>query len=171
MPDLRAAYPDQRLYLREDLTEHLLDRFDAVTLDAVLIALSSGRPELCERPLYDEQFLLATPIVHGLPRRKQVRKSDLAGQHLPLLEDGHCLRDQALEVCSLAGQADQDRLSAADSGNPSRDGVREYRHHADSRAVRSRPWRRWRHRGDPLRRATALQTDRVGLAQELRARR
>lgn len=113
MPDLRAAHPELRLYLREDLTDHLLDRLDEGALDVVLIALPSGRPALSDRALYDEPFLLATPPGHPLAGRKQVRKSDLAGQHLLLLEDGHCLRDQALEVCSLAGPADQDRFGAS----------------------------------------------------------
>lgn len=113
MPDLRAAYPELRLYLREDLTDHLLDHLAQGALDVVLIALPGGRPEFSERPLFDEPFLLATPAGHPLAGRKQVRKADLAGQHLLLLEDGHCLRDQALEVCSVAGRIDQDRFGAS----------------------------------------------------------
>lgn len=113
MPALRSAFPELRLYLREDLTDRLLERLDQGTLDAVLIAMPSGRPDLCERALYDEPFLLATPPDHPLAGREPVHKSDLAGQHLLLLEDGHCLRDQALEVCSLAGGTDEDRFGAS----------------------------------------------------------
>lgn len=113
MPELRAGYPELRLYLREDLTDPLLDRLGEGALDVALIALPSGRPELSERALFDEPFLLATPPGHPLAGRKQVRKADLAGQHLLLLEDGHCLRDHALEVCSLAGPTDQDRFGAS----------------------------------------------------------
>ena len=113
MPGLRAAFPDLRLYLREDLTDHLLDRLDRGVLDAVLIALPAGRPELSERPLYDEPFLLATPPDHALAGREPVRRSDLAGHQLLLLEDGHCLRDQALEFCSLAGDMEEERFGAS----------------------------------------------------------
>lgn len=113
MPALRAAFPKLRLYLREDLTDRLLERLDRGMLDAVLIAMPGGRPELLERPLYDEPFLLATPPDHALAGREPVRKSDLTGQHLLLLEDGHCLRDQALEVCSLAGGTEEDRFGAS----------------------------------------------------------
>ncbi len=113
MPALRSAYPELRLYLREDLTDRLLDRLDQGSLDAVLVAMPCGRAGHCERALYDEPFLLATPPDHPLAGREPVEKSDLAGEHLLLLEDGHCLRDQALEVCSLAGGTDEDRFGAS----------------------------------------------------------
>ena len=113
MPGLRAAFPELRLYLREDLTDRLLDRLDRGTLDAILIALPAGRPGLSERPLYDEPFLLATPPDHALAGREPVHRSDLAGHQLLLLEDGHCLRDQALEFCGIGGDMEQDRFGAS----------------------------------------------------------
>src|SRR3546814_15481 len=101
MPRLRKAYPDLRLYLREDLTERLLERLVRGTLEAVLLALPVGRPDLVERPLFDEPFLLATPKGHRLAGRKTIHQQDLAAANLLMLEDGHCFRDQALEVCRL----------------------------------------------------------------------
>ena len=113
LPALRQAHPELRLYLREDLTDRLLDRLEQGALDAALIALPAGRPDIDALALFDEPFLLATPPDHPLAAGSApVDRGVLAAEHLLLLEDGHCLRDQALELCRLAGAADQDRFGA-----------------------------------------------------------
>ena len=66
--------------------------------------------ESCE--LYREAFLVALPEHHRLASRERVRVADLQGERLLLLEEGHCLRDQALEVCSRVGVADQQDFRA-----------------------------------------------------------
>lgn len=105
LPELRAAYPDLRLYLREEQTERLLERLQAGSLDAALLALPVDRAGLVEAPLFDEPFLLAVPAGHPLGERAAVRERDLAGEPVLLLEDGHCFRDQALAVCGRGGAA------------------------------------------------------------------
>ena len=97
------AFPDLELYLREDRTDDLVAQLLAGDLDVVLLALPLDRLGVEELPLYEEPFLLAVPDSHPLARRKRCDVSDLDGERLVLLEDGHCLRDQALAVCDLAG--------------------------------------------------------------------
>ncbi|HET8726128.1 MAG TPA: LysR substrate-binding domain-containing protein, partial [Alphaproteobacteria bacterium] len=112
MPRLRRAYPDLLLYLREDLTERLLERLLRGQLDAALLALPVDRPGLIEQPLFDEPFLVAAPCGHPLAVRREVCQADLIAENLLLLEDGHCFRDQALEVCRMSGRPTEDGFAA-----------------------------------------------------------
>lgn len=105
LPQLRAAYPDLKLYLREDLTDRLLDRLRAGELDMALLAMPVGEPGLEILPLYTEPFLVVLPHGHRLDNASAVTEGELQEETLLLLEDGHCLRDQALDVCSLSGAA------------------------------------------------------------------
>jgi LysR family hydrogen peroxide-inducible transcriptional activator len=101
LPALKDAYPDLRLIIHEDLTDHLLERLKAHGIDAALLALPIEEEELETLPLFDEPFFFACPPDHPLARAKAVRTSDLQEAHLLLLTDGHCLRDQALAVCGF----------------------------------------------------------------------
>ncbi len=107
MPALRAAFPGLRLYLREDLTARLVERLAANRLDALLVALpcDCGGGETLS--LARDEFLAALPAGHPLAAQEQVPLAALARERLLLLEDGHCLREQALAVCGLhAGRQD-----------------------------------------------------------------
>ncbi|MBV8162051.1 MAG: LysR family transcriptional regulator [Acidimicrobiia bacterium] len=97
------AHPNVELYLREDRTETLIAQLQAGSLDLLLLALPLGRPGIEELALYDEPFLLAVPETHPLAQRRRCDVSALADERLVLLEEGHCLRDQALAVCEPAG--------------------------------------------------------------------
>lgn len=112
LPGLRTAYPDLKLYLREDLTHRLLERLRGGDLDAAVLALPVAEPGLESADLYDEPFLVALPPGHRLAAKGALAETDLADQTLLLLEDGHCFRDQALEVCRLAGARDTDGFAA-----------------------------------------------------------
>ncbi|MQB00770.1 MAG: LysR family transcriptional regulator [Actinobacteria bacterium] len=101
---IRDAYPDFDLYLREDRTDPLIAQLQAGELDLLLLALPVARPGIEELALYAEPFLLAIPETHALARRRSCDVSALADERLVLLEEGHCLRDQALAVCDLAGR-------------------------------------------------------------------
>lgn len=103
LPALRAAYPDLKLYLREDMTERLLDRLRAGDLDAGLLALPVTEPGVELLPVYTEPFLVALPRGHRLDNAETVEQAELRDETLLLLEDGHCFRDQALDVCALSG--------------------------------------------------------------------
>jgi LysR family hydrogen peroxide-inducible transcriptional activator len=100
---VREAHPKLRLLLREELTPHLLTQLDAGKLDAALLALPVGDPNLEVVPLFVEPFLAAVPADHPLAAARVVHLDDLARAGLLLLEEGHCLRDQALQVCHLEG--------------------------------------------------------------------
>ena len=107
MPALRAAFPGLRLYLREDLTARLVERLAANRLDALLVALPCDCGGGETLALARDPFVAALPPGHALAARAEVPLAALAGERLLLLEDGHCLREQALAVCGLhAGRPD-----------------------------------------------------------------
>lgn len=100
MPRLRKSLPRLDLMLYEYQTATMLERLHAGDIDVGILALPVELDGLDSRRLYDEPFVVALPQAHALAKRPQLRTADLAGETLLLLEDGHCLRDQALEVCS-----------------------------------------------------------------------
>lgn len=102
---IAEQHPMLELYLREDRTDALVGQLQAGDLDLLLLALPLDRPGVTELALFDEPFRLAVPHDHRLAARRRCHVSELAGERLVLLEDGHCLRDQALAVCSAAGVA------------------------------------------------------------------
>lgn len=99
-PKLRKALPRLELMLYEYQTATMLEKLRSGDIDLGILALPIEIDGLATRTLYDEPFVVAAPANHPLAERKQVRVEDLAGVTLLLLEDGHCLRDQALDVCN-----------------------------------------------------------------------
>jgi len=99
----RRTHPRLRLVLREAQTSALLEELRAGRLDAALLALPVGGAGLASVPLFDDPFLLAVPRGHRLSGKAPARLSDLKRAEVLLLEDGHCLRDQALALCGEAG--------------------------------------------------------------------
>lgn len=99
---LHEAFPKLELLLVEAQTERLLAKLAAGELDAGILALPMDEGSVCTRALYDEAFFVALPRGHRLAQKKLLRVHDLKNEPMLLLEDGHCLRDQALEVCALA---------------------------------------------------------------------
>ena len=100
VPKLRKALPRLDLMLYEYQTAPMLEKLRAGELDLGILALPIEIVGLATRSLYDEPFIVSAPSNHPLSDRKQIRVEDLAGVTLLLLEDGHCLRDQALDVCN-----------------------------------------------------------------------
>jgi LysR family hydrogen peroxide-inducible transcriptional activator len=100
MQKLRKTLPHLGLMLYEHQTEPLLKRLRDGEIDVGILALPVAQDGLESRVLYEEAFTLAVPNQHPLAAKTPVKIQDLKGQTLLLLEDGHCLRDQALEVCS-----------------------------------------------------------------------
>ena len=97
---LRKELPRLKLMLYEYQTEPLLQKLRAGDIDLGIVALPVVLDGLEAAELYDEPFMLAVPAAHALADVERVKLDDLRGETLLLLEDGHCLRDQALEVCS-----------------------------------------------------------------------
>lgn len=100
---MRRALPRLDLLLYEHQTAAMLERLVEGELDAGILALPIHEEALAERELYAEPFVVAVPEGHPLSKRSSLKVRDLDGQTLLLLEDGHCLRDQALDVCSHSG--------------------------------------------------------------------
>ncbi|MGE0408369.1 MAG: hydrogen peroxide-inducible genes activator [Amphiplicatus sp.] len=100
-PRLKKAYPKLELFLREDLTANLVERLSAGLLDAAILALPYDMPGIEATLIGEDAFWLAAPEGCALAGKKYVRPSDLAGIDLLLLEDGHCLRDHAIDACKL----------------------------------------------------------------------
>lgn len=108
VPMLRARFPRLELLLVEEKTDQVLEMLREGTLDAGLLALPLHEDSLQTQLLFEEPFVLAVPQNHPLARRTApLTVADLEDQSLLLLEDGHCLRDQALELCQLAGAGEK----------------------------------------------------------------
>lgn len=89
VPHLRDTYPQLRLYLREEMTERLLELLRHGELDAAALALPIQNDSLETHPLFREPFVLALSVGDKLTRKSQVRQADLADANVLLLEDGH----------------------------------------------------------------------------------
>lgn len=113
VPPVHARYPDLELLLVEEKTDVLLERLADGKLDAALLARPVADDRLHEEPLFVEDFVLATPADHRLAvRGGPVRVAVLAREEVLLLEEGHCLRDQALNVCQVAGASERSGFRA-----------------------------------------------------------
>lgn len=100
-PLLRDRHPHLELFLREDLTAALLDRLASGLLDAAVLAFPYDAPTLDHVELGDDVFWFAAAPGHRLTKAPEVELSDLAREDLLLLEDGHCLREHAIDACRL----------------------------------------------------------------------
>lgn len=100
---MRKSLPRLELRLYEYQTEPMLQKLQAGDIDLGILALPVPSDGLETRELYAEPFTVALPQQHRLARHAALRIEELRGETLLLLEDGHCLRDQALEVCSRVG--------------------------------------------------------------------
>ncbi|NOX09675.1 MAG: DNA-binding transcriptional regulator OxyR [Gammaproteobacteria bacterium] len=103
MPLLKKQYPDLKLWLHEQQTAVLLDKLRSAEMDLLILALPVETDEFEEQDLFSEAFWLAAPKNEPLTKKKHLRLSDLQDREILLLEEGHCLRGQALDVCFSAG--------------------------------------------------------------------
>jgi LysR family hydrogen peroxide-inducible transcriptional activator len=101
--EIHKALPRLELQLYEYQTVPMLEKLNTGQVDLGILALPVDMEGLEARQLYEEPFALAMPAQHRLAKKKEVKVEDLTDETLLLLEDGHCLRDQALEVCSRVG--------------------------------------------------------------------
>ncbi|WP_334150663.1 hydrogen peroxide-inducible genes activator [Hyphomicrobium sp.] len=101
LPHLREAYPELELHVRETQTQVLIGELLEGKLDVLLLALPVKHPDLVNRALFEDKFLLALPKDRKLSGRVRATKELIEHERLLLLEEGHCLRDQALTYCNL----------------------------------------------------------------------
>lgn len=113
LPKVKKKLPELRVFLIEDKTQILLQQLQGGEIDAALLAMPINKEQLDVIPVCKEEFLLAVPTNHQLARRKQITLGELQGQNLMLLEEGHCLREQALSVCQLAGAGENTTFRAS----------------------------------------------------------
>lgn len=100
-PGLAKKFPGLELFLREDLTAALAERLADGSLDAALLAFPYDLPGAEWVEIGEDPFYFAAPSDGPLAARKSVSSADLKNAHLLLLEDGHCMRDHALDACKL----------------------------------------------------------------------
>ena len=102
LPALQKRYPDLRVELRETQTKVLVDELVRGTLDVVMLALPVTEAEVETIRLFDDPFVFAVPAGDPRPETSRVCAYDIDPEQLILLEEGHCLRDQALAYCATA---------------------------------------------------------------------
>lgn len=100
LPAIRKRFPKLRLQLTEAQTAIVSRMLKQGDLDAMVVALPTEEEHVTESHLYTEPFYFAASKLHPKANRKRVTLDDLDHEAVLLLEDGHCLRDQALEVCN-----------------------------------------------------------------------
>ncbi|MDX6332457.1 MAG: LysR family transcriptional regulator, hydrogen peroxide-inducible s activator, partial [Streptomycetaceae bacterium] len=99
-------YPELDLQVHEEQAASLLAGLGAGRLDLLLLAVPPGAAGPVELPLFDKDFVLVSPRDHWLAGRNDIPREALRELDLLLLEEGHCLRDQALDVCREAGRTE-----------------------------------------------------------------
>ena len=113
LPGLRERFPELTIYLREEQTAPLLDRLEDGELDAALIALPCDTGGLATDVILEDEFLFACDRTHALAGAGEVSLSALAGDRLLLLEEGHCLRGHALDVCRMGDKTARAQFEAS----------------------------------------------------------
>ena len=112
VPQLRERFPHLELLLVEEKSDVLLQSLREGKLDAALLALPVHDEQLHAEFLFEEPFVFAAPVRHPLAAQDSLAMSQLSDETLLLLEDGHCLRDQALDVCRLSGAQEKSGFRA-----------------------------------------------------------
>jgi LysR family hydrogen peroxide-inducible transcriptional activator len=105
LPALRQAHPDLQLYLREDLTERLLEQVQSGVLDFALIALPYDTGDLVTRELFKDEFWFVARQDDSLASEKEIAIREIDPARVLLLEDGHCLREHTIEACGARRMA------------------------------------------------------------------
>jgi LysR family hydrogen peroxide-inducible transcriptional activator len=112
VPAIRQRFPQLEMLLVEEKSDVLMAQLRNGQLDAALLALPINDDQLHTEFLFEEPFVLAAPEGHPLTAHAALTMDDLSNQRLLLLQDGHCLRDQALDVCHLAGALEKSEFQA-----------------------------------------------------------
>jgi LysR family hydrogen peroxide-inducible transcriptional activator len=100
IPQLSKDYPKISFYLIEEQTTQLVEKLKEGKLDAALLAQPTPVKDFNHNKLFTEEFLLAIPAKHPLAKLKKVNYEHLHDNNLLLLDEGHCLREQALSICN-----------------------------------------------------------------------
>ena len=112
VPKVKEIMPDLRLILIEEKTSYLIQKLRNGDIDAALLALPIHDDFLLSEELFDDEFYLAVPPGHELTKFDKIEQKNLNKHRLLLLEEGHCLRDQSLEICRLNGIREEQDFKA-----------------------------------------------------------
>ena len=99
--NIHKKFPHLKIFLIEAKSAELITKLKSGEIDFCLLAMPIKDDNLIGEKIFSEKFLLATPKGHPLSKKSKIQIKELKKQELMLLEDGHCLRDQALEICSM----------------------------------------------------------------------
>jgi LysR family transcriptional regulator, hydrogen peroxide-inducible genes activator len=116
IPILRRTAPAMQLLIQENFTHRLAEELKSGEVDVILIALPFAAPGVVTRAVYDEPFLVAVPKGHPWETRKRVTSDELASESLLLLGEGHCFRDQVLEICHAVRSRERSSLAKTVEG-------------------------------------------------------
>ncbi len=111
IPELSRSHPEADIHIRESLTGRLIEELGQGRIDAAIVALPISEPSLTEIELFSEAFLLVRPKADS--HTSVPSPSDIIGQRLLLLEEGHCFRDQALSFCNVQTGLPRDGLDGS----------------------------------------------------------
>ncbi|RJG42357.1 DNA-binding transcriptional regulator OxyR [Motilimonas pumila] len=112
VPSIRQAFPELDVYLYENQTHVLLRQLDEGDLDCLILAILPGMENYGLNPLYQESLELVVSDQHRWAQQQHVALEQLSGERVLMLEDGHCLRDQAMGFCFAAGAEEDNAFKA-----------------------------------------------------------
>jgi LysR family transcriptional regulator, hydrogen peroxide-inducible genes activator len=116
IPILRKTAPAMQVLIQENFTHRLAEDLKNGQVDVILVALPFEAPGVVTRAVYDEPFLVAVPKGHPWENRKRVTSDELTSESLLLLGEGHCFRDQVLEICHTVRARERSPLAKTVEG-------------------------------------------------------
>jgi len=116
VPIMRRTAPSMPLHIQENFTQNLSEALKSGEVDAIVIALPFEEPGIATRAVYDEPFFVAVPKGHAWEGRKRISSDELANESLLLLGEGHCFRDQVLDICHVVRAKDRSALAKTVEG-------------------------------------------------------
>ena len=116
VPIMRRTAPSMPLHIQENFTHRLSESLKSGDVDVILIALPFDEPGIATRAVYDEPFLVAVPKGHEWEERKRISSEELTRESLLLLGEGHCFRDQVLDICNVVRAKERSSLAKTVEG-------------------------------------------------------
>lgn len=117
VPQIHQQAPEMSLFIEESYTAVLRRQLREGELDAIIVALPFNEPDVITRPLYDESFVVVMPKDHELSKLTHIKPEMLPGQSLLLLGEGHCFRDQVIEMCPALSNQKGNQVGSVTQGS------------------------------------------------------
>lgn len=117
VPKIHQKAPTMSLFIEESYTAVLRRQLREGELDAIIIALPFNEPDVITRPLYEESFVVVMPKDHELSALQVIEPEMLPDQNLLLLGEGHCFRDQVIEMCPALSRENDNQLGSVTQGS------------------------------------------------------